>query len=242
MIDIVIQYRPVSFYPYTRRRNLLMPSRWTELSDHQLESIHLALSGRTNDNTLISLFLGVSKFFARRLDSYSKFCILRQLTFLNKIDTCDKFIIRRIGNLCAPAARLKDVTFGQFIFGDTYFQNYCDGKRKDLDSFIACYYTRGKFSEKDIDQNTAVISHESIQKREAIALNYRLIREWLARRYTHVFEKSDAKKKDKSNGWVGVFDAVVGDNVIDTDRYADTPLSQMLRYLDNRVAEHLKRK
>ncbi len=242
MIKVAIQYRPFSFLPFKHRRDLLMPSRWSELNDRQLESIHLALSGRTQDNKLISLFLGVNRFFARRLDSYSKFCILRQLTFLNKIDICDKFIIRRIGKLRAPEDKLKDVTFGQFIFGDTYFQNYCEGRKKDLDLFIACYYTRRKFSEKEIEQNAAIIFRESIHKREAIALNYRLIREWLARRYPHVFERRDTKKNDKGNGWVGVFDKLVGDNIIDTDRYAGTTLSQTLRYLDDRVKEHLKQK
>lgn len=243
MTEIAVQYRPVNFLPFTRRRNFFMPAKWSELNDLQLESISLAWDPKADQNKLIGLFLGVSKIFVRKLDEYQKFCILRQLRYLNSVDICDKFIIQRIGKLKAPERYLKNVTFGQFVFGDTYFQNYIDGRRKDLDRFIACYYTRGKFSEKNIEKDAAIIARENIDKREAIVLNYRLVREWLARRYRNVFEKAEAgKKKDKTNGWVGVFDAIVGDNITDTDRYADAPLSQVLRYLDAKIVEYQKQK
>ncbi|HNX38694.1 MAG TPA: hypothetical protein PKI15_10090 [Candidatus Cloacimonadota bacterium] len=243
MTEIAIRYRPVNFIPFTRNKKFFMPSRWGELTSCQMESISLATDPDADESKLISLFLGVSGVFVRKFSSYQKFCILRQLKYLNQVDICDKFIIQRVGRLKAPAKYLKNVTFGQFIYGDTYFLNYTEGRIKDLDRFIACFYTRGKFSEDDIEKNSDIISRESIQKREAIALNYRLIREWLARRYKNVFEqKKSNSKADRKNGWIGIFDAIVGDNITEVDRYADAPLSQVLRYLDRRVIEYYKNK
>jgi hypothetical protein len=240
MITIVFQYRPVPFIPFLRKRDIAFPSSWNELTPQQLENINLVLQPGHDERKIMRLFLGIGSLFARRLDSFQRFCILRQLRFLNSIDICDRFIIPRIGKLRAPEARLKNVTFGAFIFGDTYFQNYLEGKKEDLDRFIACYYTRGEFSENNIERNALMVSGESIEKREAIALNYRLIREWLARSYEYVFQKADEKKKEKSKGWIGVFDAVVGDDIVHQDDYARQPLSQILRYLDHKTKEYYK--
>lgn len=243
MTGIVIQYRPIGFLPFTRRRTFNLPAKWNELNGRQMESIYLAWDPRADENKLVRLFLGVSDLFVRKLDSYQKYSILRQLRYLNNIDFCDKFIIKKIGKFYAPDRYLKNVTFGQFIFGDTYFDSYSGGKREDLDRFIACYYTRGLFSEKDIEHNAMLIAREGIRKREAIALNYRLIREWLAKRYPNVFEKKNLqKKKDRSNGWVGVFDKIVGDNITDTDKYANAPLSHILRYIEAKIVEYQKQK
>ncbi len=241
MIAVDVQYRPLGFLP-AARKSFFLPVRWSELSEQQLENVSLVLNPDVNEDILISLILRMSRLFARRLDSYQKFSILRQLKYLRQSDTCDMFIITRLSGLHAPERYLRNVTFGQFIFGDTYWLSYIDGRKEDLNNFLACFYTAGKFSDSDIEKNAALISQESRKKREAIAFNYGLIREWLAKRYKYVFEKQTKKRKrTRSNGWVGVFDAVVGDDIINADKYADTPLSQVLRYMDNKIKEQIKK-
>jgi hypothetical protein len=153
-----------------------------------------------------------------------------------------KFVIKKILYFKAPANQLKNITFGAFIFGDTYYQNYISGKKEDLNRFIACfYYNKSGFKEKDIELNARIISLADISVREAIAINYALIREWLAKAYPFVFQKAESgKKQEKSTGWVGVFDAIVGDDIANQEKYEEKPLSSILRYLNRKTKEYCK--
>jgi hypothetical protein len=242
MITIAIEYRPVNILSITRRKELSLPEHWRELTPVQLENIGYVFSGAMPEVRQISLFLGVSLFFATRLDSWQRFCILKQLRFLNSIEICDRFIIPKIGKLKGPKPLLQNVTFGAFMFGDTYFQQWLEGNKiEDLNKFIACFYTNDKFFDDKIESDSAYISKKSMAKRDAIALNYKLIREWLGQSYPFVFEKVDQEDKKKpSKGWVGVFDAVVGDDLVNQERYAEKPLSQVLRFLNRKRKEYLK--
>ena len=131
---------------------------------------------------------------------------------------------------------LKDVTFGQFIFADSYYQSYLNGNTADLNRFIACLYTTKKgFSEKTIDHNALIIKSCDVRKREAIGINYALIREWLAAEYPYVFQHSTTSTKN--TGWVAVFDYLVGDDIANHQQYANSPLSLVLRKLNHKTKE-----
>ena len=112
MIAVDVQYRPLGFLP-AARKSFFLPVRWSELSEQQLENVSLVLNPDVNEDILISLILRMSRLFARRLDSYQKFSILRQLKYLRQSDTCDMFIITRLSGLHAPERYLRNVTFGQ---------------------------------------------------------------------------------------------------------------------------------
>lgn len=242
MIQVALEYRPIEFIPWMRRIETHFPARWSEMNAEQIAAIPDLQRGRIDDSKLLHIFLGVKLSVARRVGSFQKFCILRHLKYIQNPEPIGYFVIKKLGWFKAPANNLKGVTFGTFVFGDTYYQNYSAGKKSDLNRFIACYYTGKKgFDEKLIEQNAKIISTFPLAKREAIAINYGLVREWLGQAYPYVFQKTEpGQKTDKSAGWVNVFDAVVGDDIGNQDKYAQLPVSTVLRYLNNRTKNFYK--
>ncbi len=239
MIPVELEYRPFAFIPWTRRIEKKLPARWSELSERQICAIPEIFT--LSDRKLLHIFLGIRKGIAGRIDSYQAFCIARLLKYLNNPEPLDRFMLKKIAGFKAPGRGLKGVTFGAFIFGDTFFQDYAKGKSTDLDRFIACFYSGKKgFDDKLIDKHAAAIAKESLQKRIAIAINYGLIREWLALAYPFVFQKVEEGKADISKGWVGVFDALVKDDLANQDKYAQLPVSTVLRNLDMRMKNYYK--
>jgi hypothetical protein len=241
MIAITVEYKPFGFL-WRRRIETKLPARWSEMTRRQIVAIPEMQRGKLDDSKLLQIFLGIKKSVANRIGNYQKYCILRNLKYIREPEAISMFIIKKIIGFKAPGNKLKGITFGAFIFGDTYYQNYIAGKKEDLNRFIACfYYNKLGFKEKNIEMNAQLIGLIDLPTREAIAINYGLIREWLALAYPYVFRKAEEGKKHKSfTGWVGVFDAVVGDDIVNEDKYAEKPLSIILRYLNHKTKEYCK--
>jgi hypothetical protein len=241
MIVITLEYKPYGFFG-KKRFNKELPARWAEMTPNQLAVIPDMRRGILDETKLLNIFLGIRKSLIKRIDSYQRYCILKELQFINKPEAYEKFIISKILWYKAPAPFLKDITFGAFMFGDTYYQNYLSGTTGDLNRFIACfYYDKKGFNEKYIEDNAFKIGLIDLKTREAIAINYALIREWLAKAYPFVFEQGHIRyKAEKSRGWVGVFDAIVADDISNSEKYAEKPLSTILRYLNRKTKEYYK--
>lgn len=242
MIPVALEYKPFLLLPYTRHVETRLPARWSEMSPEQISSIPDMQHGKMTDAEILTVFLGIDRKIAGKLDSYQTHCIIRNLRYISEPEPFGNFIIKEIAGFKAPGEKLKGVTFGAFIFGDTYYQNYISGKRNDLNKFIASFYTRNeKFDDGLIDKNAEKISKVKSSTREAIAVNYGLIREWLARAYPYVFEKSEeGSKKQTPKGWIDVYDMLVAENLSDHDKIAMTPASTVLRILNYRRKLYLK--
>lgn len=241
MIAVTVRYKPFGFF-WERTLEKRLPARWSEMNPRQIAAIPHLQRGTIDDCKLLQIFLGIKKSIAKRIDRYQAYCILRNLKYIKEPEPLGKFVIKRLVGFKAPGDQLKNITFGAFIFGDTYYQNYISGKNDDLNRFIACYYyNRYGFREKNIEAHARIIGLTDIAVREAVAINYALIREWLAKAYPYVFQKAEeGQKQKKSNGWVGVFDAVVGDDLVNQEKYAEKPLSIILRFLNRKTKEYYK--
>jgi hypothetical protein len=241
MIAVTLEYRPYGFL-WKRRLEAKMPDNWSEMNANQIIAIPALNNGTMDEFKLLHIFLGIKKGIAKRINDYQRFCIITNLKYIAKAGSVDHFIIKKILVFKAPGKYLEGVTFGAFMFGDTYYQNYMEGKTEDLDKFIACfYYNRFGFREKDIDTTARLISIDDVSIRKAIAINYALIREWLSQLYPYVFQKVEAgRKTNKSKGWVAVFDAIVGDDIVNSEKLAEKPLSEVLRYLNRKTKESYK--
>lgn len=242
MISIAIEYKPLWFLPWRRHIDTKLPARWSELSQEQIIAIPGMNRGRISEQKLLQVFLGIKKSIAKRIDSYQAHCILRNIKYIQEIEAVATFLVHDIAGLKAPDPQLKGITFGAFIYGDTYFQNYMNGKRDDLNRFIACfYYDKKGFDEKLIESRAKILRVTDIARREAIAMNYGLIREWLARAYPYVFRKTEpGEKHEKSKGWVAVFDMIVANDLVNQERYAMQPVNTVLRYLNRKTKEFYK--
>ena len=241
MIPVTLEYKIGNFIWWKLNRKL--PARWSELTPRQMAAIPALQKEELDDTDILEIFLGLKRKIGRRIDSFQRYCILRNLRFIAKPEPLTSFLIGSVAGFNAPARNLQGVTFGTFIFGDTYFQNYINGKEDDLDRFIACYYTdESGFSDKSIEVNAAIIRRADYNTRKAIAINYTLIREWFARAYPYVFRKPEegSRKKMSTKTWVEIFDLIVGDDVVNEDKYAQKPLSTMLRFMNRKTKEYYK--
>ena len=84
--------------------------------------------------------------------------------------------------------------------------------------------------------------------RQAVFLNFILIRRWLSRSYPHLFppaqaddeeeEESDKQpKKPRPTDWLAIFDAFMGDDVAFIDRYKRLPALDAFRLMNRRIRQ-----
>lgn len=241
MIPVDIEYKPFGILP-SRRITAMMPARWSELTPDQMVVVPDLLRDKISETKVLEEFLRIRKPISRALDSYQRLCVMQLLKFLKEPQPVGKFIIPEIKGFWGPGNNLKGVCFGAFMFGDTYYQRYVGGDKKSLDLFIASfYYGKKGFSEKEIEKNAAIINKADPKLREAVAVNYGLIREWLAQMYPYVFQKQETgRRKKKAPGWIKVFDRIVGKDIVHQDDYAKSPATEILRHLNEQVKEFYK--
>ncbi len=164
--------------------------------------------------------------------------------------------------LFAPEGKLKGITFGQFIFADTYFANYQHSNdQTDLNKFIASLYLKKdeSFDEKVIQSRHSHIDKIDQNTREAIVLNYQLIHEWLALAYPLIFQKQTEMLTSTSsvsaeqlpeheavegsshqrdpNQWIKVFQNFVGDDILHDEVWAAKPVNTIFAYMTRKYKE-----
>lgn len=180
-----------------------------------------------------------------------------------------KTIDGKYQHLHAPRPKMKGVTFSQFIFADTHCCNYAEtGNVEELYRFVASLYLpKGDpFIEKHIEYNLRLVKKTDVDILEGIRVNYLHVREWIALAYPLIFvtatqEKNtqdstetqerktqDTRKEEgkararNSGGWIKIFETLVGDDIVNMDRYADLPMHNVFRYLSARIKRNMKRK
>lgn len=242
MNQLTLQYNPFNLLP-ARTINVQIPSSWSDLSARQLQFIPLIRRGLVSSKAVIRRFFGLKRSIVKRMGAYQRYQLIQQLEFINSPEPVSSFKIRRLGTFIAPADKLKNVTFGQFIYADTFFSRYMQGEKDMLNNFIACMYLRKSFSEKNVERDARIIALLPLALRESISINYILIREWLAVSYPYVFEKpvqtSGKKKINKISSWIPVFDNLVGSDIVNSDRYAERPVNEIFRYLNKQRKDYL---
>jgi len=236
MTTVELEYRPFRWLKYSRRIKTNHPDSWEELTPSQLIAAACLFKSSISDDSLIASMLCLKKRLVKRLSAYQKLCILNLLRFLNNYKPYYEFILPEIAGFSRPLPRMKDETFGCFIFAETYFERYAATSEQEyLSKFIACLYRDQKFMESDINPRAEKIANQPFQTQEAIFINYLLIREWFIEEYPLVFKPAvDQTKKEKST-WLDVYDAVVGDDIVKQEEYANLPISTVLRYLNKRI-------
>jgi len=237
MIPVKIAYRPVAFLPFQRKVDTRFPSGWAELSPKQLVAAASIFKESISDDRVIRAMLDIPIRTVRKLTPFQKYRLIELLSFLGHYTPYHEFIIPEVGQLTGPKSRLKDEPFAAFMFAENYFDRYARHfGSDDLCRFIGCFYWQGPFDEKDIVSRAALISKTEPMVLEAIFLNYRLIREWLAVSYPTVFHVAEeAGEMNSTSSWLDVLDAIVGDNIIHQVDYARLPVHTVLRFLNNRI-------
>jgi hypothetical protein len=245
MNSVVIKYRPF-LLPFEIKINRKVPSGWNEINEKMMVTIVKYYNRTVSEDTLMIELFGFSKRMVQRLNNFYKFKLFDLFDFIAVFDASQDFVIKNLGDMKAPKAGLRGVKFGCFILGDTYFQDYIkDKKEEDLDRFIAAFYGGKDFDEDNFERTVAKVNKFPLETREAIVINYIMIKKWFVEKYKNLFKKTeedtDDKKKPavlkekKVSGWLPIFDALVGDDIVNREKYFDLPVNEALRFLNNRI-------
>jgi hypothetical protein len=238
MTRIDLEYYPFPFLPYSKRIKTQHPDSWEELTPAQLVSAACVMMGSISDDSLIASMLSLKKRIVNRLSAYQKYTIISLLKFLDSFKPYNEFLIPEIAGYKRPLPRLKNETFGCFIFAETFFERYATTHDPEfLAKFISCLYRDGDFSEHIIAPNAARIRKACKVTQEAIFINYFLIREWYTQEYSNVFKPAENPDKKEKSSWLDVYDAIVGDDIVKADEYASLPISTVLRFLDKKIKQ-----
>ncbi len=237
MLTIEVKYRPVIWLPFNRKVESKVPQNWGDVSQKQLIAIACLYKSAISDITFLKSMSGLKKRILNKLSDFERYKLMEIFEFVGNQKPYHEFIIKKLqvrslsakqskgACLLAPQPKLKGVTFGQFIFADTYFANYQQSNDEtDLNKFIASLYLgkNEKFEERLIQEIFLCIGKLDVNIRQSVALNYQLIHEWLALAYPLIFQKlastasrsasgalneeKDATKKPiDNNSWIKVF-------------------------------------
>jgi hypothetical protein len=252
MKQISIQYRKLGI---NLTINTTLPERWSELTAEQLIAVAKNHSVGISEMVLLATMLGVKQNIAEKLTDYQRYSIAVELEFMQDFKPLYLFMIPSIKGLNAPRPRLEGMSFAQFMYVDTYFEvSVLTDDNSQLAKFIGCLYLPdGKpFDEKLIQERAEyVILFFRPEEKTAISLNYRLVKEWLCSQYPLLFqapvpETSDLKQnlvaeRSRNSEWVKVYESLVGDDIVNQDKYAELPLHTVFRYLTTKIKENARR-
>ena len=227
-----------------------IPTDWDELTPKQLVAIATNYNTETGDPQFFADLLCIDIKTAGSLSEFHKYSITKELLFMTEFTPLDHFIINVYNGLVSPLPRMEGMSFGQFMFVDTYYERaVTKSDPASVDKFIACLYLplKGVFNEILIPERS-VSASLNIPKNTKVAMlmNYRLVKEWICQHYPVVFPKAVEKpepgikhsRKSKGRGWVTLFESLVGDDIINQDRYAQLPLHSVLRFLTKKIKEN----
>lgn len=255
MKKLEITYRPIHFLPFHRTVSGSFPKNWGEITAPQLIAIACLYKGGSSDLRFLKTMSGLPMRVLKRTDDYERFKLIEQIEFIGDRRPFHEFIIKElpspVSGLRSPDSKLKGITFGQFIFADTYFGNYQETQNEDdLNKFIAALYLpEGKiFSEKHIQENFKAVGNLDKNTREAICINWQLIHEWLSLAYPLIFQKKEELTHNPEPGtrdssiWLKIFQNFVGDDILHDDQWADKPINTIFTYMTRKYKENARRK
>ena len=267
MLTIEVTYRPISWLPFTRKVNSNVPQNWGDVTQKQLIAIGCLYKLAIRDIDFLKAMSGQNKRILNKLSDYEHYKLMEIFAFIGDQKPYHEFIVRKLSVfhhpvLFAPCPKLKGVTFGQFIFADTYFANYQQSSDEtDLNKFIASLYLgkNEKFEERLIQKRFESIGKLELNIRQAIVLNYQLIHEWLALAYPLIFQKlastASRSASDSSlnalvaepveardpNQWIKVFQNFVGDDIIHDEVWAAKPVNTIFAYMTRKYKENARK-
>ena len=249
----------VPFFFFTRRAKGTLPGSWNELSERQFIAVSTHIHGREIDFQFLSVLTSFSKRLIKALSPYQLAKFSEQLDFIgNASKSHNAFFSARLKGtkLCSPKPKLAGMTFGQFIFADAYYNAWLAHKADEtLTKFIASLYL---FDEESF--NEAAISGKKLLVEKlpkdlclSIAFNYSLVVSWLQNAYPLIFQspvhlpdlavRTDDIRPDirtKDSGWLKIFESLVGEDLINRNKYAKLPVNVVLNYLTAKYKENVR--
>lgn len=277
MGKVKIKYRPFPFCPFKISKSANISHDWANITpEHFILISELIIKGTiANPIQSLSDIFNVPTKIIELLHPFHQYTIMEQLgkPLSGEIEPRNYLPTLSIPNnpkitLVGPANRLSNLTFGQFIYADSYFMAYGISANNDLfDRHMSVLFrpelrhttgttknsTSTTFTPSQVDANLENIRQLPQATKTAWQYNYIILRSNLENRYTHIFPKVEEElentdqqpptttKTDVYRQWMEVFDHFVGDDIINSEKYFNKNCHEVLRYLDNKILEDAKR-
>lgn len=254
MMDIAIEY---PFLFFKRKATGKAPASWEELTERQFIAISRTIHGSEPDFRFLSVLTGIDQNLLKKLHPFDLLKLAEGIEFVGKAGNSHfEFIIREIRgtDFVCPKPKLGAMTFGQFIFADSYYNDWMVTKDvKALDNFVASLYLLPgeTFNSETIPDKVWTIVNIDQDIRKAIAFNYSLILCWLQKCYPLIFQtpnddqdpdvRADLRVSPKQSGWLKLFESLVGEDLINSDRYADLPVNTVFRHLTTKYKDNARK-
>ena len=256
------------------RRELVMPERWDELDGRQFLAAVRLWSGTIPMGVFLCEVYGFKMWEVRRMDDYQRWVLLHGTDWMQDLRRPhNAFFLQRLpgSDLYSPGPRLKGCSLQQFMTFDTYYSQYViaakDGDKRApqfLDLFLGALYkgeeevfTVSEGRQLNIppervrlvvmDEHLKVVEKVDDLTKQAIVMNYVLIRSWLCKAFPQVFPEGDddgvsnKAKHARPVDWLGVFDNFVGEHVAEMEKYQAMGATDAFRVMNRRIREAKKR-
>lgn len=241
MINIKFIYKVMWFVK--RELNREVPTSYKEMNQVQFSALMKLVKGYITEEDFYCKYFDIDSDVLKRLDLYQLYKLTERVRIEEHASMA--FVVKELGGLKAPADRLSDMSFQQFMSVDQHFGWYIyTENRKYLDMMLAALYIEpGKdFWSGNWDERQRIISSMKEEDLYPAVVNWMLIKNWLTGVYTQLFSSSPdtvkvngKQKKQRPADWLGIFDAMVGDNLHLIDEYKKMPCMDALRYLNNKI-------
>jgi hypothetical protein len=249
---ITLEYQPFSLLKYTRKIKGEFPSAFEEIKPSQLLAITGLINSTISETDFLKIMTGIPESVINKIEEIQRYELMNLFEPFTDIKPYHAFKIPHIktgnGNIISPKSKLAGMTFAQFIFIESYFTSYQFDKNEiDLHKFVASLYLPQNqyFNENEITAFALSLKNIKSEIPDAIVINYVLVKEWLALAYPLVFqreeENEEVSKSKKHNqqsnnsGWLKIYESIVGDDLINHDRYGLIPLHNVLRWMTKKI-------
>ena len=213
MHTVKIEYRPIPWIPFKKTIRTKHPEAWHELSTIQFVNVVEFLSNPfTVDsqviliNSLLNLKTPLHSFPSEVVNFHD---------FLKLTDPLNDWVIKKLiiegKTYWGPSDQFRNVSVGEFAFGDSHFSNFLKTNNQDfLNKMIACYFrpedpapnpnrtvkdARLRFNPLQADENSLVFTKLDQRTKEAILFNYKNMRTWIQDQYSLGFPQTSGWRK-----------------------------------------------
>lgn len=258
MKTLEIEYTRLFFF--RKRVSIQVPEKWSDLKSRQFSACAGIYLQPMSDVDFCSKFFGISKKVLNKLSKFELFKLTELTEFaVNPNGSVNFFFMYQIPGtrLQSPRPRLSDITIEHFAIFDTYFFEYVNKKTDEaLDQFVAALYLKPNEVITGVDMNqriASVASRVDQATKYAIFMNYIFLRRWLSGSFKFLFssdEQSDEKEskrrkqpsKSLSNlpDWTGMIDDLIGDDIINADKYHNTKCLIAFKTINTRIKNYKK--
>lgn len=231
------------------------PTSWEEMEANQFVlAAGLQFGSQMDDLTFMSEFFRIKKSILLQMDSFQLFNLIRAAEFVcDPKEVVNRFFVDKIPGtrLLSPSPKLIGVSMRQFMFFDTFFFDYLNGKKRDdlVKMVMTLYMEKGERVD-GFDTSSRIILIDKLDDRmlNSIFLNYVLIRKWLSRSFPLIFSFKDGEdeKEVKPSAavapsrpdWRSIVDDFADDDVLNLDKYYDMQAIDFFRIVTKRIQKY----